>query len=133
MESERQKAQYVGTEIDGKWWKSYRTDGFLMRGNGHYWLEANALTFHRLLTKEPLRIPFEVITGARIGSRHAGKWLVGSPIVKIDWTSPDGVRLTSGIGMRHRSDADALVAELQRQIAGQTRDAGSASDCRPQE
>ena len=104
-----------------------------MRGNGHYWLEANALTFHRLLTKEPLRIPFEVITGARIGSRHAGKWLVGSPIVKIDWTSPDGVRLTSGIGMRHRSDACALIAEMQRRIFEKNSDIEQASVSTAQE
>ena len=122
-EPERHKGQYLGTEIDGKWWKRYRKDGFFVRGNGHYWLEPDALAFHRLLTNEPLRIPFSVITGARIGSWHAGKWLLGSPIVKIDWLSPDGARLTSGIGMRHRADAEALVDEVQRRLAGSRRTA----------
>ena len=111
-EPERQSGQYLGTEIDGRWWKAYRRDGFFLRGNGRYWLDADAFVFLRHLTKEPFRIPFAAISGARIGSWHAGKWLAGSPIVKIDWTGPGGDHLSSGIGMRHRDDADALVALL---------------------
>lgn len=113
-EPERHKGQYLGTEIDGRWWKRYRHDGFFVRGNGHYWLEPDALVFHRLLIKEPLRIPYSAITGARIATWHAGKWLTGSPIAKIDWLATDGSRLTSGIGMRHRTDAEALMVEVQR-------------------
>jgi len=106
----------VGTEVNGRWWKTYRRDGFFLRGNGHYWIENDALLFHRMLTKEPFRISLAAITGARIGSWHAGKWLAGSPIVKIEWIAGDGARLSSGIGMRHRAAAEALVAELQRHI-----------------
>jgi hypothetical protein len=100
---------------------------------GQYWLEPTALAFDRLLCNEPLRILFSVVTGTRVRSWHAGAWWPVIPFGKIDWTGPEGTQLCIGIGMRHRSDAEALVAELQRQIAGQTRDAGSASDCRPQE
>jgi hypothetical protein len=30
------KAQYVGTEVDGRWWKRYRAAGFFARGNGSF-------------------------------------------------------------------------------------------------
>src|SRR5687768_8394364 len=111
-ESVRQSGQYLGTEIDGRWWKAYRRDGFFLRGNGRFRLEADAFVFLRHLTKEAFRIPFAAITGARIGSWHAGKWLAGSPIVKIDWTGLGGEHLSSGIGMRRREDAEALVTLL---------------------
>lgn len=127
-EPERHKGQYLGTEIDGKWWKRYRKDGFFLRGNGHYWLEPDVLAFHRLLTSEPLRIPFSAVVSVRIGSWHAGKWLAGSPIVKIDWTAPDGTRLSSGIGMRHRASAEALVATLEDRIAGPNRSPGTKQE-----
>jgi hypothetical protein len=118
-ELEREKGQYLGTEVNGRWWKTYRRDGLSLRGNGHYWIENDALMFHRLLTKEPFRIPLAAITGARIGSRHGGKWLAGSPIVKIDWTASDGTRLSNGIGVRQREAAEALV-ELLRQLTEDT-------------
>ena len=115
-EPERLTGQYLGTEVDSKWWKRYRHEGLFMGGNGEYWLEDDALVFHRLLTKEPFRIPFVAMTGARIGTWHAGKWLAGGPIVKIEWTASDGTRLSSGNGMRRREAAEALVAELNRRI-----------------
>jgi hypothetical protein len=107
---------YVGTELNGKWWKSYRKDGFFVRGNGLHTFEEDALTFKRLLMKEPLRIPYSAISGVRTGTWHAGKWLAGRPIVKVDWTAPDGSTLSSGFGFATDEMADAMLSELNRMV-----------------
>jgi hypothetical protein len=117
--AERQSGQYLGTEIDGHWWNTYRRHGFFLRGNGHFWLDENAFVFRRRLTSEPMRIPFHAITSIRIGAWHAGKWLADRPIVKIDSTGPNGEHLSSGVGMRRREDAEALVSLLVS-ITGQS-------------
>ena len=57
---------YAGTEVDGRWWKRARGPLFI-KGNGHYRLEPDALVFQRLLLKEPVRVPYAAMTGARIG------------------------------------------------------------------
>lgn len=107
---------YAGTEVNGKWWRAYRKDGFLVRGNGRHAFTDDALTFKRLLMKEPLRIPYAAITGVRTGTWHAGKWLAGRPIVKVDWTAPDGSALSSGFGFATREMAETLIKELDARI-----------------
>lgn len=109
---------YLGTELNGKWWKRYRQDGFFVRGNGHCTLEQDALAFKRLLMKQPLRIPYGAITGVRQGTWHAGKWLAGRPIVKIDWTAPDGSAVSSGIGLGKHETAEALMTALETRMNG---------------
>mgnify|MGYP001567496802 CR=1 FL=1 len=32
------KGNYLGTEIDEKWWKRYRSPGFFARGSGEFWM-----------------------------------------------------------------------------------------------
>ncbi len=87
------KAQYVETEIDGKWWKRYRAAGFFARGNGSYWFADGELRFDRALTKELTRIPLAKVTGVTVGTWHAGTWLAGKPIVKVGWEA-DGEQLS---------------------------------------
>lgn len=120
---------YVGTELNGKWWKRYRRDGFFVRGNGTYALEDDAFTFKRLLLKEPLRIPYSAITGVGQGTWHAGKWLAGRPIVKIDWTGPDGSALSSGFGFATQEMAERLTRQLNDRLAKRSRP--SISDTAP--
>jgi hypothetical protein len=110
-------ANYAGTEVGGKWWRRTRAHGLFVKGNGHYWLEPDALVVKRLLVKEPIRIPYAAMAGATIGKAHGGTWLAGRPIVKIGWTSPEGESYSTGLGMGRRADAEALVAELQRRMA----------------
>jgi hypothetical protein len=83
-----------------------------MRGNGQCWIEGDSLRFHRLLTNEPLTIPLAAITGVRTGTWHAGKWLAGKPIVKIDWRNAKGRQLSSGFGFANFADSERLVQEL---------------------
>ena len=106
---------YVGTEIDGKWWKRYRAPGFSARGNGTFTFEGDDLVFRRLLSKEPTVLPLSAVTGVRIATWHAGKWLAGKPIVKLAWER-DAQRLSSGFGFGDRASADAFVAAVQERL-----------------
>jgi hypothetical protein len=95
---QKQTGSYLGTEIDERWWKRYRQAGFFARGSGEYWFDEDALCFLRYLTKRPLRIPYAAIRRIDTGTFHAGKWILGHPIVKIIWQS-DGQSLSSGIAV----------------------------------
>jgi hypothetical protein len=108
--SVQRAGHYLGTEVGGKWWRRYRAPGFFARGNGAWWFEEGELRFHRALTKETTRIPLRLVTGVSFGTRHAGQWHAGKPIVKVAWTL-DGQQLSSGFG--DRASADAFVEQIQ--------------------
>jgi hypothetical protein len=110
-------AQYVGTEIGGKWWKRYRAPGFFARGNGAYWFEDGEIRFHRALTSQTTRIPLALVSGVSIGTWHAGAWLAGKPVVKVAW-SKDGEPLSSGFGFGDRPSAEAFAAEVESRRSG---------------
>ena len=50
------KGNYLGTEVDGRWWRRYRAPTFFARGNGELWLDEDGLHFLRRMTKTPLSI-----------------------------------------------------------------------------
>lgn len=119
---EKRRGSYLGTEIDEKWWKRYREDGFFARGNGEWWIEGGAFSFRRFLTRTPLVIPFDKVTEVKIGNWHAGRWILGKPIFKILWTR-EGLRLSSGFYLESdRRRAMELLALLEEQIR-------SAAEC----
>jgi len=86
---------YFGTEIDGKWWKRYRENGFFARGNGHYNIEYHVFCFYKYPAIDPITIPFEKIVDFKIGTWHAGRWSAGMPILKILWEE-NSLSLSSG-------------------------------------
>ncbi len=85
----------MGTEIDGKWWKRYRKDKLLMRGNGEYWCDGQGFYFRRYLTTEPIFIPFRAIRTVKLGAWHSGRWAFGQLILKIIWEK-ENLCLSSG-------------------------------------
>lgn len=113
---EKRPGSYLGTEIDGKWWKRFRKEGFFARGSGEWWVEGGALSFRRFLTRTPLVIRFDKVTEVKIGTWHAGRWILGRPIFKILW-SREGLRLSSGFYLESdRRRAMELLALLEEQI-----------------
>ena len=113
---EKRPGSYLGTEIEGKWWKRYRKDGFFARGNGEWWVEGGALYFLRSLTRDPLVIPFDRVTEVKIGTWHAGRWILGRPIFKVLW-SLDGLNLSSGFCLAEdRRKTMELLAEFERWV-----------------
>jgi hypothetical protein len=110
------RGHYVGTELDGKWWRRYRGRGFFARGNGRYWTDSEAFRFLRYLTRTPLEIPFARVSAVETGTRHAGRWCMGAPIVKIVWEE-DGHRLSSGfVVSREQAGVDNVVLEMRSRI-----------------
>jgi len=110
---EKKPGSYLGTEIDEKWWRRYREDGFFARGNGEWWVDGDALYFRRLMTRTPLVIPFDKVAEVKIGTWHAGRWILGRPIFKILW-SRKGLRLSSGFYLAgDRRRAMELLARFE--------------------
>jgi hypothetical protein len=113
---QKQTGSYLGTEIDERWWKRYGQGGFFARGSGEYWFDEDALCFLRYLTKRPLRIPYAAISRIETGTFHAGKWILGHPIVKIFWQS-DGHLLSSGIAVPGRDEgAERFIQTLRTHL-----------------
>ena len=113
---EQRAGYYAGTEIDGKWWRRYRHDGFLVRGNGEFWIEEQALVFRRYLIKPLVRIPMNRIDEISISSWHAGRWALSKRMIKIKW-SQNGEILCSGFVLaRDESTTRELVEDLSRVV-----------------
>ena len=111
------KAHYLGTEIDEKWWKRYRKNKFFARGNGEYWFDNTTLYFRRYLTKHPIEIPFAKVIEMKIGKSHAGRWLLGSRVLKLIWEN-DGMKLSSGfVFSRNQQETEAVMAEFKRSVS----------------
>ena len=103
----------MGTEIDGKWWKRYKKDGFFARGNGQYGYNDKAFYFHKYLAKEPIVIPFKDMIGFEIGNWHAGKWGAGHPVLKIIWQK-DTLTLSSGFLLsKNREKIEKMISEFK--------------------
>jgi len=75
-----------------------RSGGLFARGNGRWTIDGEGLSFRRLLTKEPIRIPGHRIRSVRLSesSWWAGRWLPRRPIVEVAWTREDGATVVSG-------------------------------------
>lgn len=90
--------KYFGTEIDEKWWKRFRKNKMLARGNGTFSYDEYSISFLRLLTNNPIVIEFEQIIAFKTGNWHAGQWGAGKPILKILWKK-DNQLLSSGFSI----------------------------------
>jgi hypothetical protein len=77
-EPQRRRGHYLGTENDETWWKRYKKDGFFARGNGVYWLDAEAFCFLRHLTKHPIKIPVNKISRLDMENPMRGACCSGS-------------------------------------------------------
>ena len=93
--ADRRPGRYLGTIVDGKWWKRYWKSGLFARGSGEWWLEGRTLCFRRLLSREPIRIDLDRVLVIETGTWHASKWAGGRSVVKLTWKQEDR-RLTAG-------------------------------------
>ncbi len=91
----KKHGHYLGTEVDGKWWKRYKQDGLFHRGNGEYWYDDGSFCFQRYLTQDMIVIPFHKVTDIKMGNWHCGRWCWGQPIIKLLWNH-QGMTLVSG-------------------------------------
>lgn len=112
-QAQRKPGHYLGTELDGRWWRRCCADGLLARGNGEYWLQDGAFFFLRRLTRTPIALPLSAVKGVRVGRWHSGRWANGAPVIKIDWAR-DGRRLSSGfVVSADAGEAAALARRIE--------------------
>ncbi len=111
------KGNYLGTEVDGSWWKRHRGKAFFARGNGELWMDDSGIHFRKLLTSQPLSIRWDEMTGARLGTWHAGRWIGGRPILKVDFVR-DAQPLSAGFYLSaDQVEMEQLSQDLASRIA----------------
>jgi hypothetical protein len=111
---QKRQGHYLGTEVEGRWWRRYTQAPFFSRGNGTYWYDERAFYFCRYLTRTPLELLLERIQEIRVGRWHAGRWAWGAPIVKLVWVN-DGMSLISGFVLsRSESLTRQVIEALER-------------------
>jgi hypothetical protein len=125
----REPGNYLGTSIDGKWWRRYTRRGWFARGNGHDWYDHEAFYFQRLLDREPVVLPLDEVDRIEVGRRHSGRWAGGRPVLKIGWRE-EGLALCSGFAVAVGEDEACRIRdELRRRVAATS---GSQHRPRPQ-
>jgi hypothetical protein len=111
---QKRRGHYLGTEVEGKWWRRYTKPPFFASGSGTYWYDDRAFYFHRCLTRSPLELAFERRQEIQIGRWHGGRWACGAPVVKLIWVD-DGLSLSSGFVLsRSESHTRQVLQELER-------------------
>ena len=110
------KGGYLGTEIDGKWWRRYRGSGFSARGNGQFWMDDEGIQFRKFLTKTPVTIEWHEARHATLGESHAGRWAMRKPILKVRFIR-EGESLEAGfLQSADWDEMSRLAADLNRRI-----------------
>ncbi len=113
---EKKRGHYLGTEIEGKWWRRYMRDGLFARGSGEYWYDEQSFYFRRYLTRDPIVIPLPRVREVQLGRWHAGRWTWGAPIVKLVWETDD-LSLSSGFVLSwDESQTQQVVEDLERRL-----------------
>ena len=106
------RGYYFGTEINGKWWRRYRRDGFFARGLGEYWYDEHEFHFRRYLSKGEILIEYSTVSEIRTGHWHAGRWGGGAPVIKFIWKK-DNLTLSSGFLLcSDREDAARIIEDI---------------------
>jgi len=122
---DRRRGHYLGTEIDEKWWKRYTGEGLFARGNGEYWYDDEAFYFLRYLTRDPIVIPFDEISGLKVGTWHSGRWAWGKPIIKVLWAH-QGQSLSSGfILAAQKPETLKLLDEIGQRVSASASKSGA--------
>jgi hypothetical protein len=103
---------YIGTTVGAEWWRRYRRDGFLARGNGRYWLNEEGFHFLRALTRRPIIVPCSAVTATSASAWHAGRWGGGVPILRIHWRKDDLTLISGFVVSRDADTLERLAAEI---------------------
>ena len=115
-EGGKKTGHYLGTEINGKWWRRYRQEGFFARGNGEWRYDASAFYFEKYPGGGEIVIPWQTVTEIETGRWHAGRWTGGLPVVKICWQK-GGQRLSSGFLLSNdRKEVENILSRLKRMV-----------------
>ena len=109
----KKRGQYLGTEIDHKWWRRYRKGGFSTRGVGEYWIKDGSLFFQHRARQNPICLPLQNIVEIVLCPCKQRFRTGNKPIVRLTWQKGDrwlssGFALSEGI-----VEASGLLASLR--------------------
>lgn len=107
------KGHYLGTEVEGKWWRPYRNDGLLARGIGAWWMDGKALFFGRYLIEALIVIQFKDVVEVKVGKWHSGRWAGGSTVVKILWRKQEKLLSSGFVLCPDPKDTEKLVKDMR--------------------
>lgn len=107
------KGHYLGTEVEGKWWRRYRNDGLLARGIGAWWMDGKALFFRRYLIEALIVIQFKDVVEVKVGKWHSGRWAGGSTVVKILWRKQEKLLSSGFVLCPDPKDTEKLVKDMR--------------------
>ena len=74
---DKNKGLYLGTDMNGCWWKRYKKNKMFARGSGEYWFDNEKFYFLRYLFTDPITIPFQQVSEIKTGKFHCGRWQWG--------------------------------------------------------
>jgi len=94
----KNRAQYLGTEIDHKWWQRYSKGGFFTRGIGEYWIKDGSLYFQHRSKQKPIRLPIRDIVEIALCPWERRTNSGCTPIIKLVWRK-DGRWLSSSFAL----------------------------------
>ena len=110
---QKKHGQYLGTEIDHKWWRRYKEEGFFTHGIGEYWIKDGSLFFQHQARQEPIRLPLKNIVEIVLCPCKK-RFRVGTkPIIKLVWLKGDRW-LSSGFALSESLEGiTGLLANLR--------------------
>ena len=110
---QKRRGQYLGTEVDHKWWQRYSREGFFTPGIGEYWIKDGSLFFQRQAQQQPIVLPLANIVEIKICPYNKRTRIKGEPIIKLVWEK-DGKWLSSAFVLSGVIDETSNVLGLLR-------------------
>ena len=92
---QKKRGQYLGTEVDHKWWQRYSKDGFFTPGIGEYWIKDGSLFFQHRTRQKPISLPLRDIVEIVLCPCSRRSRDSRNPVLKLTWKK-DGKWLSSG-------------------------------------
>jgi hypothetical protein len=110
---QKKPSQYLGTEIDHKWWRRYSKGGFSTRGIGEYWIKDGSLFFQHRARQKPICFPLQNIVEVILCPCKQRFRIGNKPVIKLVWQM--GNRwLSSGFALSEgMEEASGLLASMR--------------------
>jgi hypothetical protein len=95
---QKKRGQYLGTEIDHKWWQRYSEEGFFTRGTGEYWIKDGTFYFQHQVRQKPIKLPLQDIVEIALHPCNRRTKIGVMQIIELVWQK-DGLWLSSSFAL----------------------------------
>jgi hypothetical protein len=95
---QKKRGQYLGTEIDHRWWQRYSEDGFFTRGFGEYWIQDGTFHFQHQVRQNPIKLPLQKIVEIVLHPCNRRAKIGVMQIIELIWQK-DGLWLSSSFAL----------------------------------